>query len=260
MKQFIEIANVTVSYRENIALKNISLNMEEGDFISVIGPNGAGKTTLLTVINGLGKILSGSVKVFGTSLITSNINKIRTKIGYVSQHLNIDPRFPISVREVVKIGRFGKIGLFNHISHKDEEIVDSAMELVGISKLAQRPIGHLSAGEQQKVEIARALAQQPEIMLLDEPTSNLDPKSQTDLIKLIDRIYKEKKLTTVFVTHILSHIPTSCNKVVLMKRGKIIWFGGIKTALNEELLSDLYDCPIEITNKRGRILAQPKWW
>ncbi|MDP2755437.1 MAG: ABC transporter ATP-binding protein [Nitrospirota bacterium] len=245
MAGIVEIEGVTVSYRENVALKNISLNIDEGTFFAVIGPNGAGKTTLLTVINGLGKILSGSVRVFGMDLLR-NSSKIRREIGYVPQNSTIDPRSPISVRDVVMIGRLGKIGLFRNPSLEDNKTVDAAMDLVGIRRLQDRPIGHLSSGEQQKVAIARALAQRPKIILLDEPTSNLDPRSQREIIDLIDRIYKEVNLTVVFVTHLLSHIPESCQEAVLMKEGKIIFFGRIEDAFQDHLLSDLYDCPVEV--------------
>ena len=241
MSKVVEIENCTVSYRENVALKRISLTMDEGTFLIVIGPNGAGKTTLLTLINGLGRVLSGAVKVFGVRLNPRNAKKIRKEIGYVPQTSAIDPRSPISVRDVVMIGRIGKIGLFRRPSRVDHQIVESVMALVGISELAKRPIGHLSGGEQQKVSIARALAQKPRILLLDEPTANLDPKSREEIVSLIDKIYCADNLTVVFVTHILSHIPSSCKEVALMKHGKIIWIGRAEDGLREEILSKLYD-------------------
>ena len=206
MTKIVEIDNCTVSYRENVALRRISLTMDEGTFVAVIGPNGAGKTTLLTLINGLGRILSGTVKVFGEGFTSRNASRIRKEIGYVPQSLAIDPRSPISVRDVVRIGRLGTVGLFRQPGPIDHQIVDSAMDLVGIGALAERPIGHLSGGEQQKVAIARALAHQPRIMLLDEPTANLDLKSRMEIMHLIDNIYRGNNLTVVFVTHILSHI------------------------------------------------------
>ncbi|MFH1259157.1 MAG: ABC transporter ATP-binding protein [Elusimicrobiota bacterium] len=252
MSKIIELDHVTVSYRENIALRNITLEIDEGSFVSVIGPNGAGKTTLLTVINGLGAILSGSVKVFGQRIENKNISQIRKDIGYIPQHLNIDPRSPISVYQAVSIGRFGKIGLFKKWTSADDDLVRSAMAEVGISNLENKPIGHLSGGEHQKVSIARALAQQPKIILFDEPTSNLDPKSQGEIMRLIERIYSEKKYTIVFVTHILSHIPACCDYAVLMQRGKIMYAGSSEKALKENLLSKLYDCPIEIGLIHGK--------
>jgi len=245
MSKIVEIKDVTISYRENIALRNITLSIEEGTLLAIIGPNGAGKTTLLTAINGLGNILSGSVRVFGENITPG----LRKGIGYVPQSVAIDPRAPISVRDVVMIGRLSKVGLFHRANHRDEELVESAMELVGIKELARRPIGHLSYGEQQKVAIARALAQQPRIMLLDEPTSNLDLKAQREIIDLIDSIYMKKQLTIVVVTHILNHIPPSCKRVLMMKKGRIIWFGAMEEALNNDLLSGLYGCPIETVRR-----------
>ncbi|RKY70307.1 MAG: ABC transporter ATP-binding protein, partial [Candidatus Latescibacterota bacterium] len=166
----VELEKVTVSYRENVALKEVTLRIKEGEFLAVIGPNGAGKTTLLTTINGLGKVISGTVRVFGRELSRWNVLKIRKEIGYVPQELPIDPRSPVSVREAVMIGRAGRIGLLRRPGREDINLVESVMELTGIKHLAERPIGHLSGGERQKVSIARALAQEPKILLLDEPT------------------------------------------------------------------------------------------
>ena len=244
MAKIVEIKNCTVFYRENVALKDISLSVTEGTFLAVIGPNGAGKTTLLTIINGLAKIVSGVVKVFGVKLASQNINQIRKEIGYVPQSLAIDPRAPICVSDVVMIGRLAKVGLFRRLSSYDREVVNSVLKLVGISELKERPIGHLSGGEQQKVAIARALAQQPKIMLLDEPTANLDLKAQRDIIELIDEIYRKNNLTVIFVTHILSHLPKSCKEAILMKQGEIIYSGKIEDALQEDILTNLYGCPI----------------
>ncbi|MEA3493127.1 MAG: ABC transporter ATP-binding protein [Candidatus Margulisiibacteriota bacterium] len=230
----IKLQNVTVSYRENIALNNVNLTIEEGTHLAVIGPNGAGKTTLLTAINGLGKILKGSVNTYE-----------RKEIGFVPQALNIDPRSPISVREVVMIGRVGKIGLLRSPGSGDKVIAENAIKLCGIEKLADRPIGHLSGGEQQKVSIARALAQEPKILLLDEPTGSLDLKAQKEIIELIDKVYGERKITVIFVTHILGHIPSTCSNGCLIKEGKIVFTGKIEQALSIELLSKLYACLIK---------------
>ena len=258
MAKIVEIKNVTVSYRENIALKKITLSINEGDFLAIIGPNGAGKTTLLTTINGLGKIVQGEVRVFGMRSTPTTLCRIRREIGYVPQGLSVDPRLPVSVHDVVMMGRTGKIGLFRHPGAEDYRIAEEVMELVKISELKDRPIGHLSSGEQQKVAIARALAQRPKIMLLDEPTANLDLKSQKNIVELIDKIYRKTNLTMVLVTHILNHLPCSCKKALLIKEGRIVW-AGEKESLNEELLSNLYGCPVELIRKGERILVEPKW-
>jgi ABC-type cobalamin/Fe3+-siderophores transport system ATPase subunit len=252
VKNIISIKNVSVSFREHVALSGVSLDIAEGAFVSVIGPNGAGKTTLLTVINGIGRVLSGSVDVFGLRAARSNINGIRKRIGYVPQHFAIDPRSPVSVREAVSIGRFAKIGLFGRWSESDDKKVNEAMDIVGIGHLWSKPAGHLSGGEHQKVSIARALAQEPEMILFDEPTSNLDPRAQNDIIKLIEKIYAEKKYTIVFVTHILSHIPHSCTDVVLMKSGRIAGSGPADAMLEQGILSKLYDFPMQVSIVHGR--------
>ncbi len=252
MKANISIKNVTVSYRENTALNNVSLDIPAGSFVSIIGPNGAGKTTLLTVINGLGKIITGSVDVFDLPLQKKHLSAIRKNIGYVPQRLNVDPRSPISVKEAVSIGRFGRIGLFGRWTVHDEQVVRSAMEKTNVLHLAEKPIGHLSGGEHQKVAIARALAQEPKIILLDELTSNLDPRSQNEIMGLIEKIYQEKKYTVVFVTHILSHIPACCDLAVFMKKGVIVNAGNPGKTLTADLLSRLYDCKIEIGFVNGK--------
>lgn len=245
MTDIVIIDNVSVSYREHVALRGITTRIKKGEFLAVIGPNGAGKTTFLTVINGLGKIIAGTVSVFGIKLNWRTVNQIRKEIGYIPQIINIDPRAPIRVRDVVRIGRFGKIGIFRYPTEADEKIVDEVMKLTGIEDFYDRPIGHLSGGEQQKVAIARALAQRPKILLLDEPTSNLDLKAQEELIGLIDRIYNEYHITMVFVTHILKHIPPSCQSGILMKNGQIIFDGPIEDAMSRDRLSNLYDLPEE---------------
>ena len=245
MTDLVIINDVSVSYREHVALRGITVRIKKGEFLAVIGPNGAGKTTFLTVINGLGKITAGTVSVFGIKLNWHTANQIRKEIGYIPQIITVDPRAPIRVRDVVRIGRFGKIGIFRSLKEEDEEIVDEVMRRTGIEDLHDRPIGHLSGGEQQKVAIARALAQRPKILLLDEPTSNLDLKAQEEIVELIDRIYNEYHITMVFVTHILRHIPSSCQSGILMKNGKITFNGPIEDAMSRDRISKLYDLPEE---------------
>ena len=252
MNNAVSINNVSVILRGHKALKNVSIDIAEGSFLSVIGPNGAGKTTLLTVINGLGRIVSGSLEVCGQNISNRNISKIRSEIGYVPQHVSCDARSPISVKDAVSIGRYGKVGIFGRWTNIDEKAVVNAMEVVGIGGLSEKPVGQLSGGERQKVSIARALAQEPQILLFDEPTSSLDPKSQNDILNLIESFYKSKKYTIVFVTHVLSHIPNICTDIVLLKDGKITYAGNAKDGFEERKLSDLYGCPIRISNINGR--------
>ncbi len=246
----IDIKKAVVSYREDVALRDVSLKVKAGEFVGVIGPNGAGKTTLLTVVNGLGRLLSGRVKVLGNQLAAGNGHSLRRRVGYVAQVQDIDPRMPMNVREVAMIGRYGLLGLLNRPGRHDWEVVDEVLELVGMGHLAQRPIGHLSGGEQQRVAIARCLAQEPEIFLLDEPTASLDWKAQADILELVKTIHEVRNLTTLFVTHDLSCLPVACDRVVLMKEGRI-WGEGTPTELlSDENLGQLYDMPLSEVKKR----------
>ena len=248
----INIENAVVSYREDVALRGVSLKVESGEFVGIIGPNGAGKTTLLTVVNGLGRLLSGRVRVLGNLLTPGNGHSLRKKVGYVAQVENIDPRMPMNVREVVMIGRYGVLGLFRRPSRHDWEIVDEMLELVGMTHLARRPIGHLSGGEQQRVAIARCLAQEPELFLLDEPTASLDWRAKTDILELVKLIHDSRHLTTLFVTHDLSSLPITCDRVVLMKEGLIWGEGSPEEALTDDNLSQLYDMPISAVKARRK--------
>ena len=156
----------------------------------------------------------------------------------------------MNVREVAIIGRYGSLGLFRRPGKHDWEIVDAALELVGMTHLVQRPIGHLSGGEQQRVAIARCLAQEPEIFLLDEPTASLDWKAQTEILELVKRIHGERHLTTLFVTHDLDALPHTCDRVVLMKDGLIVADGIPDKLISTESLSRLYDMPSSVVEER----------
>jgi len=245
------IKNAVVSYREDIALRGVSFRMSSGEFVGVVGPNGAGKTTLLTIVNGLGKLLDGRVWVLGHYLKPGNGHSLRKRVGYVPQVENIDPRMPMNVREVVMIGRYGLLGLLRRPGKRDWELVDEALELVGMSHLARRPIGHLSGGEQQRVAIARCLAQEPELFLLDEPTASLDWKAQSEILELVKAIHDARRLATLFVTHDLGCLPVACDRVVLMKEGLIWREGSPGEMLTDANLSQLYDMPISaVANRR----------
>ena len=258
MNPIIELEKVTISYRENIALKDISLKVFPGEFIVVAGPNGAGKTTLLTAINGLGKILKGKVKVDGLIMGMRTATYIRKITGYVPQVLRIDPRMPINVREAVMLGRYGRIGVLRRLSLKDEKVVDEVINLTKIRHLLTRPIGHLSGGELQKVSIARALSQEPQILLLDEPLSNLDISAQEDILRLIEEVHRSKNLTILMVMHYLNLLPRFATRLILLKNGNLIFDGPLEKGLKEDILSHLYDSKVEVIKNEEGILVRVK--
>jgi ABC-type Mn2+/Zn2+ transport system ATPase subunit len=245
----IKIQDAVVSYREDVALQGVSLEVKKGEFIGIIGPNGAGKTTLLTVINGLGKLVHGQVRVLGARLNGRNGSNLRKRIGYVAQVERIDPRLPINVRETVMVGCYGRLGLFRRPTRAQWKTVDEVLEMVGMAHLSQRPIGHLSGGEYQRAAIARALVQQPDIFLLDEPTASIDKKAQREILSLIQLIHKEYHTTTLFVTHDLRTLPSTCQRLILMKDGKIWQQGSPESMLREEMLTQLYGAPMSVSTE-----------
>jgi ABC-type cobalamin/Fe3+-siderophores transport system ATPase subunit len=236
----ISIRSVTVSYREHIALRDVSLDIRSGDFCGIIGPNGAGKTTLLTVINGLGHIHSGTVRIMDEPATRANYGRLRRRIGYVAQQERVDPRAPISCLEAVLVGRCGRAGLFRQLTANDRAQARVMMELTGTSHLADRPVGHLSGGEARKIALARALVQEPEILLLDEPTSNLDPRAVRELGELVVDARRRFNLTVVMVTHQLDHLPPVANRVVMVKNARITYAGDRSALADERLITELF--------------------
>lgn len=250
MEPVIRIENAVVSYRDSVALRNVSLTVSRGEFVGLIGPNGAGKTTLLTVVNGLARVQSGNIKVLGRDVNSRARHELRKYVGYVAQVVNIDKRMPVSAREVVMMGRYGRLGLFRRPSRYDWDLVDAALKSVGLEHLARRPIGHLSGGEQQRISIARCLAQEPDIFLLDEPTASLDWKAQTEILELVRRIHQEKCLTTLFVTHNIDTLPHAFDRIIMMKSGSIIGDGSPGELVTTANLSALYNLPETVVEQR----------
>lgn len=217
----IKIENAVVSYREDVALRGVSLSVGKGELVGIIGPNGAGKTTLLTLVNGLGKLLSGRVEVLGRPLNGGCPAALRRRIGYVPQLQNIDPRMPVSAREVVMMGRSGRLGLLRRPGPADHQAVDKLLQLVGMSHLAFRPVGHLSGGEQQRVAIARAFINRPPILLADEPTGNVDPSLGVGIVRLLEKI-NSTGTTVIVATHDKNIVDTFRKRVIALENGRII--------------------------------------
>jgi len=233
MAEALCLKDVYVNYGNWQILKGIDLSLKEGESIAILGPNGAGKTTILKAICGIINIQRGYIKIYNELMCKKNARKLRLLIGYVPQRYNIDYRFPISVRDVVSMGCYGKVGILRKLKAEDYRNIEEALELTGIKQLEDRPIGHLSGGELQKVIIARAIANKPRVMLLDELTSHLDLLSQHDIIEVIESIYIQKKITTILVTHILEHIPQTINRIAIINKGCIISQGSYCKVLEE---------------------------
>ncbi|TRZ52665.1 metal ABC transporter ATP-binding protein [bacterium] len=216
IKKIVEVSGVSFFYGNDEILNNISLDVHEGDYLGLVGPNGAGKTTLLKIMLGLLPFQKGQVKLFGTELKKF---KKWSDIGYVPQKAtNFDVNFPATVKEVVLMGRYGKKGLFTHITKIDENIAAKALSEVGMQEYKNRLIGDLSGGQQQRVFIARALAGEPKIIFLDEPTSGIDAKSQDEFYSIIKKLNQELDLTIVLVSHDIEKITKEVMHVACVDR------------------------------------------
>ena len=237
----IELYNIETIYEgERIpVIHDITLKVKTGEFVAIIGPNGAGKTTLLETINGLLPYTAGKGFVFGQEIRESK-TFIRRDIGYVIQNFELDPRAPFLCKDIVMSGRTGKIGMLRFTTKKDWEQVWHSMSLVGMIDFANRPIGKLSGGEFQKILLARALAQEAKLVLLDEPFSNLDVTSRRQIEILLNRIHNTKKMTILMVSHDLSFIPSHCTRIIVMDKGKIIMDGKKETILDSEIIDRIF--------------------
>lgn len=221
MKEVVRLENVYTAYEGAgyPTLTDICLTIRKGEYVIIGGPNGAGKTTLLETINGMLPITHGKAEVCGHCVRGDGVH-VRRRVGYLLQNFSFDPLTPFTVREVVLMGRFGKIGLFRKPRKEDHEAVEKAIRLVGIEDLAGRLIGQLSGGQQQKVLLAQNLARDPEILLLDEPFSNLDMFAREAISDLLSRLVLSG-ITVIIVSHAFDDLPERTVRVVVMQEGKI---------------------------------------
>jgi zinc/manganese transport system ATP-binding protein len=221
MCPMIELKNVSTVYEgaKVPSIKNITLVIQPGEFVTIVGPTGAGKTTLLETVNGL-LPSEGVITVDDMSLRTDG-TRIRKRIGYVPQEFICDSLTPFIVEDVVMMGRYGKIGLLKSPTRKDRNIVQEVMSFLSVDVLRRTPVGKLSGGQLQKVMIARALATEPEILLLDEPFSNLDMKSRSELTEKLTALNKNG-LTILMVIHDRGSIPSACKRIITLEQGEIV--------------------------------------
>lgn len=249
------LRDVNVCFGPRRVLRDISLAVRAGDFWTLIGPNGAGKSTLLGLFNGMTPYASGMVEYAGARVCPATAPKIRLAIAQVFQQSDLDPKMPLSVFESVLGGTYGHLGLFKRPGKREKELAMRALETVGLSRLASRPVGHLSGGERQRIALARALAQEPELILLDEPTAALDWQAQRDILNAVAALRRDYALTIFMVTHDLNAVFNLAQKVAMLRDGRLIWQGGVAEAMQPGLLSDLYGVPIVVADCGGRKAA-----
>ncbi|MFB3885893.1 MAG: ABC transporter ATP-binding protein [Thermodesulfobacteriota bacterium] len=234
----IDIRSISFRYHEAWVLRDVSFQVGKGEFVGVIGPNGSGKTTLLKILYGLLSPQQGEVLFELTPLKGMSRTDIAKRIAVVAQEAY--PLFPFRVVEIVLMGRAPYLGYLMFEKGRDLEIARKAMERTEILSFSERPIDELSGGERKRVFIARALAQEPEVILLDEPTSNLDIHHQIEFLDLILSLNREKGLTIVMATHDMNVASEFCDRLVLLRGGKVYKTGAPEEVITRETIETVY--------------------
>jgi zinc transport system ATP-binding protein len=234
-KPLISVRDVTFGYGREVVLDRVDLAIQPRDFLAIIGPNGGGKTTLLKVILGLLRPWSGDVDF--------NLPGGRNhgRLGYVPQFSTFDKNFPLRVEDVVLMGRLGARGLLRRYTREDRAAAAGALERLGLADLARDHVAEISGGQLQRVLIARALASEPDVLFLDEPTASIDAESRTTLRGLLEEL--NARIPVVVVTHDVTSIAPMVQRIACINR-RLFYHGGPE--LSHEVLEEVYGCPVEL--------------
>jgi iron complex transport system ATP-binding protein len=235
----IEVENLCFAYKaQTEILKNVSFRLAKGSFLSIAGPNGAGKTTLLNLLSGLLKPTAGAIKIDDAALQSYSIRNLAKKIAVVRQEFV--PAFEFPSLQVVSMARTPYLGMFAFESKADRQAITDALEMTDTARFANRTLNHLSGGERQRVFIARALAQQTPILLLDEPTSFLDIKHQVDIYDLLKQMQREYGKTIVAVTHDINLTIQYADQALLLGNDNNYHIGKTKDVFSQQLIEKIF--------------------
>jgi len=235
-EEVISIRNLWAGYDDDVVLEDINLSVKALDFIGLIGPNGGGKTTLLKVLLGLVRPYQGEVRIMGKS-----VGEGRQHIGYVPQSVEFDRSFPIRVFDVVQMGRLGRKKLLHRFTKEDNQAVIKALENVDLVDLKDHSIGDLSGGQRQRAFIARAIASQPSVLLLDEPMASVDPHASSNIFELLREI--NQKMTIILISHNMDAISSYVKTIGCVSR-KLFYHA--EKAITAEMMEAAYQCPMDL--------------
>jgi len=250
----IDIRGVSLKYGDRQVIKQVSAQIEQGEFFVIIGPNGAGKTTLLKALSGLHALVKGDIQIRQRSIKNYAKKELARNLALVPQQINAD--FPFTVAETVLMGRYPHLGLLAVEGKRDMDLAEQAMEFTEVIHLAGRRLGQLSGGERQRVIIARAICQQSQILLLDEPTASLDPAHQLRIMDLMERLRCEAQITIVMVSHDLNLAASYADRLLLLKDGEVEKIGTPRQVLTGERLSQSYGCTLLVDE--NPLLGKPR--
>lgn len=239
---------LTLQYGSRIIADELDFNVDKSEIISIIGPNGSGKSTFLKSLGRLLKPTRGTVLLEGKDIQTMNSNEIARKMSILPQSSIAPP--DMTVYDLVCYGRMPHQGMFASPGDEDREKIEEALKETNTSAMRYRRLDTLSGGERQRAWLAMAIAQNPQILLLDEPTTYLDIKHQLDLMNLVYKLHKIKKITVIMVLHDLNHAARFSNRLVAVKKGRIFADGNVAEVFTEKILCDLYDVKTSVMTLR----------
>ena len=246
---------VTAGYGERTVLHASTLSVGRGEVVAIVGPNGAGKSTLLRVLAGLLRPSSGAVRIDGVDVATLGRTQLARRIAVVPQIF--DTLFPFSVREVVALGRTARLGMFGGASQTDAAAVERAIADLGLGDLAPRRIDRLSGGERQRGVLAMALAQEADVLLLDEPTVHLDPAHQVAMLRLIRELACARGLAVAAVLHDLNLAASMATRIVVIADGRVVCDAAPETVISAELIRDVFGPGLSVGRHDGRPVVLP---
>jgi len=232
----LELENVCFSYEKTEVLKDVSFRLKQGEFLGIIGPNGGGKTTLVKLMLGLLRPQHGTIRILGMEP-----NAASRRVGYVPQSMDLSRAFPISVLEVVFMGRLSRAGIGRRYTRQDEGEVRLALERVGMWPRRHTLMGKLSGGQKQRVFIARALATDPEILFLDEPTASIDPEFQVNLYDILEEL--NRRVTIVVITHDIGVVSSYMKSIACVNKHFIFHEG---SQITQDMIDMAYQCPVDL--------------
>jgi iron complex transport system ATP-binding protein len=247
---------VRFGYASTPVFRDLDLRVEAGELTALLGPNGTGKTTWVRLAAGSAAPQAGTVRLFGRDLRAWGASERARTLAVVPQESPLE--FEFRVHEIIAMGRAPHQGLLGIQSEEDRQVVAEALRLTGMEAFADRPFAALSGGEKQRVVLARALAQKPRVLLLDEPTAHLDPKHRLAIYALLERLHAEG-LTTVVVSHDLNLAAAHCRRLVLFRRGRIVADGPPREVLRPDVLREVYEVDLEVREdpRSGRPFVIP---
>jgi iron complex transport system ATP-binding protein len=249
----LKVKDVEFSYASMPVLKDICIELAESEMLGVVGPNGAGKSTLIRCIDRILKPQHGSILLDGRDIKEMHLMELAKKMGYIPQ--SASQIFPATVFDTVLMGRRPHVGWRS--SEKDTEMVLEMLQMLNIEEFAMRDINELSGGQQQKVIIARALTQEPAVLLLDEPTSNLDIRHQLEVMDIIKNIVREKGISAIMAIHDLNLASRYAARIVMMNKGKIFSAGDPVSVLTPDNIKWVYGVEAEVHNNNGKPYIVP---